>query len=234
MQKQKEIVSMFDSIAKSYDLVNRVLSFGIDTKWRKEAIRQSFSFIKKDEIKILDVACGTGDMIKNWIKYAKIFNKKIEIKGLDPSKEMLNIAKEKLPNIQFVLGYATNMPFENESFDIISISFGIRNVIETQKAIDEFYRVLKPNGILLILEFTKADKKNKLRECVDFYTEKFSPIIGGILSKNIKAYKYLPNSIQNFYTKNELCEMMEKSGFLVKKAKNFNFGQVSMIIAQKT
>jgi len=233
MQKQKEIVTMFDSIAKSYDLVNRVLSFGIDTKWRKEAIKESFNFINKKYIKILDVACGTGDMIKNWIKYAKTFNKNIEIKGLDPSKEMLNIAKEKLPNVDFVLGYATEIPFDNENVDIVSISFGIRNVLETQKAIDEFYRILKPNGILLILEFTKADKKNRLRECVDFYTEKLSPVVGGILSKNKQAYKYLPTSIQNFYTRDELCNMMKKTGFTIKKAKNFNFGQVSMIIAQK-
>ncbi len=233
MQKQKEIVSMFDSIARKYDLVNRVLSFGIDKKWRKEAIRKSFEFINKQNIKILDVACGTGDMIKNWIKFSDTFNKDIEAKGLDPSREMLNIAKEKLPDIEFIQGFATEIPFENETFDIISISFGIRNVLETQKAIDEFFRTLKPNGILLILEFTKTDKKNRLRNCVDFYTEKFSPVIGGILSKNKDAYKYLPNSIQNFYTKDELCNMMKNSGFEIKKVKNFNFGQVSMLIAQK-
>ncbi len=234
MQKQKEIVSMFDSIARSYDLVNRVLSLGVDKIWRKEAIRESFGFIDKKNIKILDVACGTGDMIKNWIKFAKRFNKNVEVKGLDPSREMLNIAKEKLPDIEFIQGFATEIPFENETFDIISISFGIRNVLETQKAMDEFYRILKPKGILLILEFTKADKGNKLRECVDFYTKKFSPIIGGILSKNKEAYTYLPNSIERFYTRDKLCEMMEKSGFKIKKARNFNFGQVSMIIAQKS
>ena len=233
MQKQKEIVSMFDSIAKRYDLVNRVLSFGIDKKWRKESIKESFQFIDKKHIKILDVACGTGDMIKHWILYAKNFDKNIEIIGLDPSREMLNIAKEKLPEIEFVQGFATEIPFENETYDIISISFGIRNVLETQKAIDEFYRILKKRGILLILEFTKTDKKNRFRNCVDFYTEKFSPVIGGILSKNKDAYKYLPNSIQNFYTKDELCNMMKNSGFEIKKVKNFNFGQVSMLIAQK-
>ncbi len=233
MQKQKEIVSMFDSIAKRYDLVNRVLSFGIDKKWRKESIKESFQFIDKKHIKILDVACGTGDMIKHWILYAKNFDKNIEIIGLDPSREMLNIAKEKLPEIEFVQGFATEIPFENETYDIISISFGIRNILETQKAIDEFYRILKKRGILLILEFTKTDKKNRFRNCVDFYTEKFSPVIGGILSKNKDAYKYLPNSIQNFYTQDKLCEMLEKSDFEIKKVKNFNFGQVSMLIAQK-
>ncbi len=233
MQKQKEIVNMFDSIAKSYDLVNRVLSFGTDKKWRKTAIKETFKNINKNKIKILDVACGTGDMIRNFLKYSKELDKNIDIKGLDPSHEMLKKAKEKLPNIDFILSYATNIPLKDNSVDIVSISFGIRNVLEIQKAIDEFYRILTPGGLLLILEFTKADKKSLFRKCVDFYTHKFSPIIGGTISKNKKAYEYLPNSIEKFYTKNMLCDIIMKSGFKIKKAENFNFGQVSMIIAQK-
>jgi len=229
MSKQTEIVNMFDSIAKSYDLVNRILSFGIDKQWRKKAILESLELINKENISVLDVACGTGDMIESFLKYKNDIN----IIGLDPSKEMLKIAKEKLPNIKFIQGYATDLPFENNTFDIVSISFGIRNVIETQKAIEEFYRVLKPNGILLILEFTKSNGENTLRKCVDLYTQKISPIIGELFSKNKKAYEYLPKSIENFYTKDMLCELIEKEGFIIKKAKNFNFGQVSMIIAQK-
>jgi len=233
MSKQNEIISMFDSIANRYDFINRILSFGIDKKWRKESIKESFKFIKKENIRILDVACGTGDMIENWIKYAKKYNKKIEIKGLDPSSKMLDCAKKKFPDIEFIQNYATELLYDNESFDIVSISFGIRNVIETQKAINEFYRILKQNGILLILEFTKTDKKNRFRNCVDFYTEKISPFIGGVLSHNRNAYKYLPDSIQKFYTQDKLCEMLKKTGFKIKKVKNFNFGQVSMLIVQK-
>ena len=233
MSKQKEIVSMFDSIAKSYDLVNKILSFGIDKKWRNEAVKESFKFLNQVDIKILDVACGTGDMVKNWIEISNKYNKKIEIKGIDPSKEMLNIAKKKFPDIEFIQNYATELLFDNDNFDVVSISFGIRNIIETQKAMDEFYRILKRKGILLILEFTKSDKKNKFRNYVDFYTEKLSPIIGGFLSKNQKAYKYLPDSIQNFYTQEHLSKMLEKTGFEIKKIKSFNFGQVSMFIAQK-
>lgn len=233
MSKQKEIVSMFDSIAKSYDWVNKILSFGVDKKWRNEAVKESFKFLNQVDIKILDVACGTGDMVKNWIENSNKYNKKIEIKGIDPSEEMLNIAKKKFPDIEFIQNYATELLFDNDNFDVVSISFGIRNVIETRKAMDEFYRILKRKGILLILEFTKSDKKNKFRNYVDFYIEKLSPIIGGFLSKNQKAYKYLPNSIQNFYTQDQLCKMLEKTGFDIKKIKNFNFGQVSMFIAQK-
>jgi len=229
MSKQTEIVNMFNSIAKSYDLVNRILSFGIDKQWRKKAILESLELINKENISVLDVACGTGDMIESFLKYKNDIN----IIGLDPSKEMLKIAKEKLPNIKFIQGYATDLPFENNTFDIVSISFGIRNVVDTQKAIEEFYRVLNKKGILLILEFTKSNGENTLRKCVDFYTNKFSPVIGGLFSKNKKAYEYLPKSIENFYTKDMLCKLIEKEGFVVKKAKNFNFGQVSMIIAQK-
>ena len=146
---------------------------------------------------------------------------------------MLNITQKKFPDIEFIQNYATELLFDNDNFDVVSISFGIRNVIETQKAMDKFYRILKRKGILLILEFTKSDKKNKFRNCVDFYTEKLSTIIGGFLSKNQKAYKYLPDSIQNFYTQDELCKMLEKTCFEIKKIKSFNFAQVSMFIAQK-
>lgn len=131
MSKQKEIVSMFDSIAKSYDLVNKILSFGVDKKWRNEAVKESFKFLNQVDIKILDVACGTGDMVKNWIENSNKYNKKIEIKGIDPSEEMLNIAKRKFPDIEFIQNYATELLFDNDNFDVVSISFGIRNVIET-------------------------------------------------------------------------------------------------------
>jgi len=194
MSKQNEITLMFDSITKSYDLINRILSFGINKWWRKKLIIESFKFI---------------------------------------NKEMLNITQKKFPDIEFIQNYATELLFDNDNFDVVSISFGIRNVIETQKAMDKFYRILKRKGILLILEFTKSDKKNKFRNCVDFYTEKLSTIIGGFLSKNQKAYKYLPDSIQNFYTQDELCKMLEKTCFEIKKIKSFNFAQVSMFIAQK-
>jgi len=223
---QKNIIKMFDEIAPSYDLVNRVVSLGSDKIWRKKAIKETLKFLPKKP-KILDVACGSGDMIDEWKKYTN------NITGLDASGEMLKIAKKRFSNIPFYQGLAQNLPFNNDSFDCLSISFGLRNVVETQKAINEFHRVLKPNGILLILEFTKSEESSLLRDCVDFYSNIILPKIGGIISKNRDAYKYLPNSIQNFYTSKELCKIIKNGYFEIKNVKSFNFRQVNLIIAQK-
>ena len=228
---QKKIVEMFDSIAPRYDLANRILSLGIDKKWRKEAIEKTISKIDKNNLRILDVACGTGDMIEIWKNSVK--NKKIEISGLDPSSGMLEIAKKRFPQVTFYNKYATEIPCESDSMDIISISFGIRNVMEIQKAFDEFNRVLENNGKLLILEFVKVQKVSFFRKYIDFYTNKFLPKIGGIITKNKEAYEYLPKSIENFRTVEELEKLLKKSGFIVNEVKYFNFSQVAMIIAQK-
>ena len=222
---QEKIVKMFDDIAPSYDIVNRIVSFGSDKLWREKAIKKTLSFTNNNP-KILDVACGSGDMIEVWKKYTS------NIIGLDPSKGMLKIAKKRFPEIEFYQGYAQNLPFNDETFDVLSISFGIRNVVEIQKAIDEFSRVLKRNGILLILEFTKPEKKSTIRNCIDFYSNKILPKIGGIISGNKEAYEYLPNSIQNFYTLNELCKKINKK-FEVVEAKNFKLSPASIIIAKK-
>nr|WP_238593992.1 bifunctional demethylmenaquinone methyltransferase/2-methoxy-6-polyprenyl-1,4-benzoquinol methylase UbiE [Lebetimonas natsushimae] len=228
---QKKIVEMFDSIAPKYDIANRILSLGIDIKWRKEAIEETVKDIDKNNIRILDVACGTGDMIGIWQKTIK--NKTLKICGLDPSKGMLEVAKKRFPQITFYNAYATEIPCEDSSFDVISISFGIRNVLEIEKALNEFNRILDKNGRLLILEFVRDNKNKKLRKCIDFYTNKFLPKIGGIITKNKEAYEYLPKSIENFYTVEELSNLLKKAGFEIKKVKLFNFSQVAMIIAQK-
>ncbi|QCI28622.1 bifunctional demethylmenaquinone methyltransferase/2-methoxy-6-polyprenyl-1,4-benzoquinol methylase UbiE [Caminibacter pacificus] len=232
MSKQEQIVRMFDSIAKKYDFVNRVLTFGIDKKWREKAVKKTLELIDKKDVKILDVACGTGDMIEIWKKEANKKDINIKICGLDPSVGMLEVAKKRFPEVKFYKAYATDIPCESKTIDGISISFGIRNVLEIKKAICEFKRVLKKDGIVLVLEFTKAEKPNKFRECVDFYSNKILPKIGGILSKNKEAYEYLPNSIENFYTPNELAALFIECGFNIEKLETFNFGQVTMLIAR--
>lgn len=222
--KQEEIVKMFDDIASSYDKVNRVVSFGIDKKWREEAIKEVIS-IKKPK-KVLDVACGTGDMIEIWQKYG------VDVCGIDPSVGMLEVAKKRFQNVKFYNLRATNLQdIKDKYVDTISISFGIRNVVDINKAIKEFYRVLDNNGLVLILEFTKS--KNPLRKIVDLYTNKVMPKIGGMLSKNEKAYKYLSSSIEKFYSADELVRLFEKENFKLIKKRSFNFGQVSLIILKK-
>ncbi|AZV46426.1 bifunctional demethylmenaquinone methyltransferase/2-methoxy-6-polyprenyl-1,4-benzoquinol methylase UbiE [Nautilia sp. PV-1] len=233
MSKQEQIVRMFDSIANRYDFVNRVLTFGIDKKWRQNAIKDALNAIDKKEVKILDVACGTGDMIEIWQKEASKKNISTRICGLDPSVGMLEVAKNRFPSLKFYNAYATDIPCQSNTIDGISISFGIRNVLEIKKAISEFHRVLKTGGIVLVLEFVKAENPNKFRKCVDFYSNKFLPKIGGILSKNKEAYEYLPNSIENFYTPSELIGLFEESGFSTLKQDSYNFGQVGVFIFRK-
>ena len=221
---QEKIIKMFDEKAPTYDLVNRIVSFGSDKIWRKKAVKEALNYLPQNP-KILDVACGSGDMIAEWQKYTN------NITGLDASTEMLKVAKKRFPKIPFYQELAQNLPFENESFDCLSISFGIRNVVEIDRAIEEFYRVLKVNGILIILEFTRNDKKSTIREAIDFYSNSILPKIGGIISKNKEAYKYLPNSIENFYTLDELAQKLIK--FQILKAKTFPFSPTSIIIAKK-
>ena len=221
---QEKIIKMFDAIAPTYDLVNRIVSFGSDKIWRKRAIKEALNYLPQNP-KILDVACGSGDIIAEWEKYTN------SITGLDPSKGMLEIAKKRFPQVQFYQGLAQKLPFEDESFDCLSISFGLRNIIGIDRAIEKFYRVLKPNGILLILEFTRNEKKSTIREAIDFYSNNILPKIGEIISKNKEAYEYLSNSIEKFYTLDELIQKLNK--FQILKTKNFPLSPTSLIIAKK-
>jgi len=235
MSKQEKIVSMFDQIAKTYDLANRVLSMGIDKSWRKVAINKVFNYYSKTSIhKIVDVACGTGDMMMYWQKFA---NKKgivvDDIIGVDPSEGMMEVGRKKLPDLEFKKGSATQLPFEDNSVDIISISYGIRNVVERQKALDEFYRVLKSDGIVVILEFTKNDSNSPLAKVTDFYLNTVLPKLGGFISKNKEAYTYLPDSIEDFATTKKLTNELENSQFKIKEVKGFSLNISTMFIAQK-
>ena len=235
MNQQEKIVTMFDNIANTYDVANRVLSFGVDKGWRKEACDKTFELYNKEKIDmILDVACGTGDMCEFWDKRAK--EKGIEIKeiyGVDPSSGMLNVAKEKELNAKFIQAEAKDLPVKDASADILSISYGLRNVVDRKEGLEEFYRVLKPGGILVILEFTKLQKETLSSRARDFYMKKILPLIGGLLSKNYEAYNYLPNSIEGFLTKEKLVSELKETGFDVNTAKGYSLDISTLFIAVK-
>ena len=235
MEKQEKIVSMFNNIAGTYDIANRVLSMGIDKSWRNKACNKTFELYGKKNIeKIVDVACGTGDMILFWKQVADENSIKLEnIKGIDPSVGMMEVGKKKLPEVEFIEAFATNMPLENESTDIVSISYGIRNVVERQKAFDEFARVLKKDGLVVINEFTKNKKENLLDHLTDFYMNKILPILGGIISKNKEAYRYLPDSIDEFLTTENLCKELKLAGLEPVYVKAFSMNISTLIIARK-
>ena len=227
--KKNFVQNMFDKISPKYDFFNHLTTFYIDKYWRNR-------FIKKLNIKndatILDIATGTGDII---IQICK--NKVVNGVGLDCSKKMLKIAnikskKKELTNLKFIHGYAENLPFENDSIDMITISFGFRNFNNYETALNEIYRVLKPEGKLAILEFCRP-KNSLFQKIFSFYFNKIIPIIGKILTGE-KIFDYLPESVNNFFSKNELLEKIKTFGFKNTCAKNLTFGICSIVIGSKS
>jgi len=234
-EKQEKIVNMFDEIAGTYDLANRVLSFGIDVQWRKKGCDKAYEILGKGRVeRIADVATGTGDLLLHWRDRAR--EKGVEVEhfvGIDPSTGMLEVARKKVDFAEFIEGKAQELPLEDESTEIISISYGIRNVVDRPEALAEFHRALKPGGIVVILEFTKQEKKGFTAPLVDLYMKKILPAVGGLVSKNYAAYKYLPDSIEEFLTTEMLMEELQQSGFEIKYVKPFSMGISTLFVAQK-
>lgn len=231
MDKQKQIVEMFDDIAPSYDLANRVLSFGVDVKWRKEGCAKTIERLGKgSNLKVADLACGTGDMLLHW---QNALGSECEFVGIDPSSQMLEVAKKKVNNATFIQAQAQEIPLESESVDIVSIAYGLRNVCGYQDALKEFYRVLKSGGVLLILEFTHNPSPSLFERGAKFYTQKILPLIGGLISNNLKAYQYLPNSIEAFASTQELKEELQKVGFVNVWSKSYSAKLSTLLLASK-
>ena len=227
--KKNFVQNMFDKISPKYDFFNHLTTFYIDKYWR-------YKFVNKlpinDNIKVLDIATGTGDVIIEI--YSK--NRTINGFGLDCSNNMLKIAKKKsinkeMSNIKYQQGYAEKLPFEDNSIDIITISFGIRNFNNYEQALQEIKRVLKPNGTLAILEFCRP--KNSLFQVLfSFYFNKIIPIIGKVITGE-KIFDYLPESVNNFFSKDELIEKVNKLGFSKSFDKDLTFGICSIFITVK-
>ncbi|MSN95667.1 bifunctional demethylmenaquinone methyltransferase/2-methoxy-6-polyprenyl-1,4-benzoquinol methylase UbiE [Campylobacter sp. FMV-PI01] len=234
MKQQEKIIEMFNAIAPTYDKANRFMSFGIDISWRKEACSNILGkFINKD-MKIADVACGTGDMMGLWDNMSKGYNTNIsKLVGVDPSSGMLEVAMHKFPNFEFIQASATHTTLKDREFDALSITFGIRNIIERLEALKEFNRVLKNGGYFVALEFTKPKECGIAGKCRDFYIKKILPKIGGYISKNKEAYEYLPQSIDNFLDVKEFENELLECGFRIELTKGFNFDVTTLFIAKK-
>ena len=234
MQKQEKIVDMFNQIAPTYDVANRVLSLGVDVSWRKFACRYMLEIFKKRSINIVDVACGTGDMMGLWSEISKEFGVEIKsLTGIDPSSGMLKEARAKFPNFKFIEAYADNTTLVSGEAQILSISYGIRNVVERKAALREFNRVLALNGYVVVLEFTKRQKKGLITSLRDFYLSKILPKIGGFISKNKEAYEYLPSSIENFLDAKSFCDELAAAGFEIELCKGFSMDISTLFIAKK-
>lgn len=213
---------MFDNIAHRYDFLNHFLSLGIDNVWRKKAIN-ILNTIKPNSV--LDIATGTGDV-------AFAVNKHIKpetLVGLDLSEGMLKFAREKskkrgLENtISFVKGDSENLEFADNSFEGVIVSFGVRNFENIEKGLAEIHRVLKPNGKLVVLEFSKP-KKFPVKNLYNFYFNNILPMWGKLISKDQSAYTYLPESVKAFPEGNEFCNIMQQKGFSSVEQKSLTFG----------
>jgi demethylmenaquinone methyltransferase/2-methoxy-6-polyprenyl-1,4-benzoquinol methylase len=219
---------IFDQISKKYDIINRVLSLGQDTRWRKKVAR---NLPLKPHLQILDLATGTADQL------IAIFNSKASIQkavGIDLSKEMLKIGRKKIeryPKATLIHGDAQKIPFDDAMFDAATFSFGIRNVESPLTSLKDIHRVLKPNGRCLILEFSMPPKW--IRPFFLFYLRKVLPKLGGFLSKNLEAYRYLNRTIESFPSGKEFLSIMDEAGFHSLRKISMNFGSVTLYIGDK-
>ncbi len=215
---------MFGAIARTYDLNNRLHSFGRDQAWRRAAVR--LADVKPTD-RVLDCACGTGDLTR---AFADAGAKAVT--GLDFTPEMLEIARSRrlspqestTENISYVQGDAQKLPFEDESFDIVSIAFGIRNVARPPQALTEFRRVLRSGGRLIILEFGRP-RLAPIRFLNNIYTRHIMPRTASLISRDKSgAYRYLPRSVETFLSVSEMSDAMAAAGFKVDAAKRMTFG----------
>jgi demethylmenaquinone methyltransferase / 2-methoxy-6-polyprenyl-1,4-benzoquinol methylase len=222
--KRARVQDMFAAIAPSYDLNNRLHSMWMDQSWRRTAVK--LANLQSDD-RVLDVACGTGDLTIGFEKgLRKAGSRQPGVIGLDFTYEMLPIARRKATssNIPFINGDALTLPFPAESSNVISIAFGIRNVAEPSVAIREFYRVLKPGGRLIILEFS-LPTNTILRGLYNFYFRKILPRTATLISGDkTGAYKYLPESVNTFISPEIMQEMMRSAGFDDVEAFPLTFG----------
>ncbi len=226
IEKKYKVKNIFDDISGRYDLLNHLLSFGIDKRWRKKALK--LTGLNKNSF-LLDVACGTGDVA---IEARKMGVEKII--GADFSHNMLSLFNRKSQwvignNVQMV---AEQMPFKANTFTNITVAFGVRNFYNIQEGFNSFFRVLKPGGKATIIEF-RMPKNKFFAALYKFYFRKILPSIGGLISGNKSAYTYLPESVEEFDMKINLVELLQNSGFRKIEVYNFTFGIVQTIIAEK-
>ena len=228
--KKEQVAQMFDNISENYDGLNRVISLGIDIKWRKKVVE----IVSKNNPKqILDIATGTGDLA---LMMSDLNPDRIV--GLDISAGMLEVGKQKIAKanlsdkIEMIVGDSEAMPFEDATFDAITVSFGVRNFANLNKGLKEIARVLKPTGVLAILE-TSNPVKFPFKQGYKLYTNIFLPTVGKLFSKDKSAYSYLSESANSFPYGEAFNNILQKNGFTHTKAAPVTFGVATIYTASK-
>lgn len=225
------IAAMFDHISPKYDTLNHLLSLNIDKVWRRKAAKA----VKKNHpITILDLATGTADLAIALAKH----NPLARIIGMDLSEKMLDIGKEKVAQrkmenqIELRLGNAADLPFENNTFDAVTVAFGVRNFEDLDKGLSEIVRVLKPGGQAVILEFSMPERF-PVKQLYRFYFKHLLPCIGRMISKDKGAYTYLPDSVERFPKPEAFSKSLAAIGLGIWQTKRLTMGIVTLYIAEK-
>lgn len=229
--KKQQVERMFDNIAHKYDFLNHFFSLGIDVLWRKRCIR---ILRKEDPQTIIDMATGTADFAIEAIRMGL----NAHVTGVDLSRGMLDVGDEKLKvkgyedRISLQQGDSENLPFEDKSFDAYTVGFGVRNFENLNKGLSEMYRVLNPNGITVILEFSKP-KSFLIKHLFGFYFKFIMPTLGKLVSRDSSAYTYLPESVMAFPEGDDFLHEMQKVGFVNTKQVKLTGGIASIYIGNK-
>lgn len=231
MAKKENIKRLFDNIAPDYDKLNHILSLNIDKGWRKKAVREIVD--TNSPLTVLDVACGTGDFT---IEIAKKAAQGSVVKGIDLSEGMMQVGRDKIKaaDVDATLEYGDceALAYADDTYDRISVGFGVRNFENLAVGLKEMCRVLKPGGKLIILELS-VPSNPIIRWCYKLYFLNILPAIGGMVSGNRGAYEYLPASVLHFPAPNKFIPMLGEAGFSQVKHKAFTFGVCRMYIGIK-
>ena len=231
--ERENVYRMFDRIAGRYDLLNRLLSFRQDVAWRKKV---AALLPQKDQLAVLDLATGTGDLLLSMQQHAPRITSGV---GLDMAGEMLKYAlfKTKEKNLSdtltYIRGDAVNIPFADHSFDAVTIAFGIRNVTDVLKSLGEMFRILSDDGKALILEFS-LPRNRLVRAGYLFYFRHILPLVGGLISGDSYAYRYLNKTVETFPYGKEFCILMENAGFSDVKEHRMTFGIATIYEGRKS
>ena len=236
-EKGEQVEEMFDSIAPAYDFMNNAMTFGLYRFWRNEAIKKALSYLETREVlKVLDVATGTGDLAF----YLDSRLRNAEIKGIDLSAGMLEIARKKFERhqvtsdnkISFEKADCLDLPFSEATFDIATVAYGVRNFSNLLKGLEEIKRVLKPGGVICIIELSTPEG-SLTAPFYKIYSGILIPLMGRIISHDSHAYSYLPESIRACPQRENMKTLMSDAGFSDVKWKSLTFGAVTYYIGKR-
>ena len=229
--KKEQVAQMFDNIAPRYDLLNRMLSFGIDQTWRKKLARE---VVRTDPGHVLDIATGTGDVAFQLVRQAQ----QLQVTGVDISREMLDLARQKAARrstadrCTFLPGDAENLPFRDNTFGAVTVAFGVRNFENTTAGLTECLRVLRPGGVMAILEFSQPSAL-PFKQLYQMYFRHLLPLIGRITSGDARAYSYLFESVQAFPSGKDFVYLMKTAGYHNISFRPFTLGACTLYLGFK-